>query len=184
MSRTINILLLIFLMAVGINLLGQQKANSKQPVNGKGAKRGVLIPTVYLGNSDYKGGPIQKEQFAILLRQGLTSHDSLGNKYRVIGFDFSYAERKVYEDSIGNLMKMTDFTSEYCPGDTISHDISASGDTSLEGDVILSIYDRIKPGDTVYFDHIMVVKSGRNSLLSISDTTAIAARGIKCAIVK
>jgi len=40
---------------------------------------------------------------------------------------------------------MTDILSEYCPGDTIT------------GNVAYSIFDRSKPGDTVYFDRITVL---------------------------
>ncbi len=183
MSRTSIILLLTFFMVIGVNLSGQQKANSKQPAKGAGNSK-VFNPPVYFGNSDYKGGPIQKEMFAELLMQGLTSHDSLGNKYKVIGFDFSFAEHKVYEDEAGNLMKLVDFASEYCPGDTISRDLSTNSDTTADGEVALSIYNRVKPGDTVYFDHIMVQKRGRNSLLSIPDSVSISGRPIKCVIVK
>jgi hypothetical protein len=181
MSRIIIISFLAFFLAAGLNLSGQQKAGSKPTA--KSAGRKIFIPPVYFGNSDYRGGPIQKERFCELLRQGLSSHDSLGNKYQVIGFDFSYAEQKVYEDSIGNLFKMMDFSSEFCAGDTISRDISTT-DTTVGGDVSLSIYQRIKPGDTVYFDHIMVQKRGANSLLSIPDTVVLAGRAIKSVIVK
>ena len=183
MGRTITIFLPIFLLAVCFNLSGQQKASSKPPANGKATKR-LLMPAVYLGNSDYKGGPITKEKFATLMRQGLTSRDSLGNKYHVVGFDFGYAERKVYEDSVGNLMRVVDFASEYCTGDTLGPDLTRTGDTTTEGEVSYSIYDRAKPGDTLFFDHVMVEKKGRNSLLSIADTVPIAAKGIKCVIVK
>jgi hypothetical protein len=183
MSRTINILLLIFLMVAGINLLGQQKADSRSSGKTKGGIKHMFMPTVYLGNSDYKGGPIQKDKFVALMKQGLTSRDSLGNKYHVVDFDFSYAEKKVYEDSMGNLMRITDFSTERCYGDTLSWNLTESGDTLRDGEVRYGIYDRAKPGDTIYFDHIMVEKRGRNSVLMISDTIPIAARGIKCVIV-
>ena len=146
--------------------------------------RYIFVSCIFDDGSDYKGGPIQKEQFARLLKQGLKSHDSLGNKYRVVGFDFSYAEQKIYEDSIGNLMKMFDFSSEFCKGDSLSRDISTDSDTTADMEVVLSIYKRVKPGDTVYFDHIMLLKQGRNSLLTIPDSVAIAGRPIKCVIVQ
>lgn len=182
MRRTLIILLVACLVSEGGNLSAQQKATAK-PVPKESGRR-MLVPPVYFGNSDYRGGPIQKERFAALLRQGLKSHDSLNNQYRVIGFDFSYAERKVYEDSAGNLMRVVDFTSESCFGDTLSSYMSTDADTSVDKELTLSIYQRVKPGDTIYFDHIKVVRQGRNSLLSIADTVAIAGRGIKSWIVK
>jgi len=174
------ILVTTFCLAIGI-AYAQQKANSKQPSKGH-AK--TFRPPVYFGNSDYKGGPIDKQRFAELLQQGLSAHDSVGNKYKILGFDFGYSEQKIYEDSIGNIMKVMDFSSEYCRGDTISRDIARDGDTTENGDVALSIYHRVKPGDTVYFDNIMLEVSGHNSLLSIPDTIAFAGRPIKCIIVK
>ena len=180
MNRTAVILFLSLMMA-GIHLSGQQKAGSKPAVKGP-AK--MFVPPVYLGESDYKGGPIQPERFSILLKQGLTSYDSLGNHYKIVGFDFSYAERKVYEDSVGTLVKMTDFMSEYYPGNMIGADLATDADTSSDKEVILSLYQRVKPGDTVYFDHIMLNKIGKNSLFSIPDSVAIAGRGIKCVIIK
>jgi len=42
----------------------------------------------------------------------------------VTGFDFSYAEQKLYEDSMGKVVLMIDMSSEYCPGDTLQSDIA------------------------------------------------------------
>ena len=170
-------MLLTFMMAAGIQLSGQQKAGTKTPAK-------PFVPPVYLGESDYKGGPIQKDKFSTLLRQGLSSHDSLGNYYKVYGFDFTYAERKVYEDSVGNLMKLTDLISEHYPGNMIGKDLATDADTSGEGEVMLSLYQRIKPGDTVYFDHIQVTTIGKNSLVPLPDSIPVTARGFRCVIVK
>ncbi|MFI5195821.1 MAG: hypothetical protein ACHQD8_01910 [Chitinophagales bacterium] len=173
MNRTVNILSLVLLIAYGVNLPAQQaakgKADGKQ--QGKGVTR-IFLPPVYLGNSEYKGGPIKKNTFDDLLKQGLTSHDSLGNRYRVVGFQFGYAERNVYEDSVGNLQMLMDYAYEYCPGDTITAAIAAS------------IYDRTKPGDTLYFDRVSVVKYLNNSTQPQSETESFAARGMKFVIVK
>jgi hypothetical protein len=99
---------------------------------------------VFLGRSDKSGGPISKMEFDRLLKQGLTAKDSLGNTYRVDGFSFSYAERNLYEDSVGNLMMLTDYLSEFCPGDTVSPAVSNN------------IYYKTKPGDTAYFEQVKV----------------------------
>jgi hypothetical protein len=138
----------------------------------------AFVPPVYLGNSDYSGGLIKKKVFDSLLRQGLKSRDSLGNTYRPIGFDFSYAERNLYEDSAANLVVLTDFSSEYCTGDTLSADISTSTENAQ------SIYQRTKAGDTAYFDHIKLHILPGNVIFSGRDTLPILGRGMKFVIVK
>ena len=184
MHRKTNIVLLGLLMIISFKSISQQKPTGK--------KTRVFIPPVYLGNSDLKGGPIKKEQFNTLLRQGLTSHDSAGNKYRVVGFDFGYSERRVYEDSVGNIVTMMDYSGEYCKGDTISGDISVTrpsvvkdpfyGDAEKE-DVSRSIYDRVKPGDTVYFYHVVVAKY-LDATNSLPDTAGIMGGNMKFYFVK
>jgi len=174
MNRTVKILFLVLSVAVGLNLWAQQKSNGKADDKGGAmAGKNILLPTVYLGRSEYHGGPIKKEEFDRLLKQGLTSHDSSGNKYKVVAFDFNYGERQLYEDSIGNLKVMVDLVYEHCPGDTITSNVSAS------------IYDRTKAGDTVYIDRVTVVKYLSNkSNKTQPDSAAIGARGMKCVIVK
>ena len=169
MRRSVNIILFVCLAGFCLNLLAQAK-NSKP--------KKLFVPPVYLGNSDYSDGPIKKTLFDSLLKQGLKSHDSLGNIYRVIGFDFSYAERNLYEDSVANLIVLTDFSSEYCPGDTISADISRSTENSE------SIYKRTKGGDTVYFDHIRLSVLPGNKILSANDTLPVLGKGMKFVIIK
>lgn len=183
MSRTVYILLLIFIVAYGLDLSAQQKGK------GKGNEK-IFMPSVYLGHSDKKAGPLQKAEFVNLMKQGLTSHDSLGNNYKVTGFDFSYAEQKLYEDSAGKLVMMVDMSAEYCPGDTLASDIAYNVHTlsspylNDSADIPKGLYDRVKAGDTLYFDHIHLVKAGKNSALSMADTASIAGHGMKFYIVK
>ncbi len=175
MDRSVKVILFIFLLAVGFHLLAQQKSNGKaanaeqSPSNSKKA----LFPTVYLGRSEFKGGAISKAEFDRLLKQGLTSSDSLGNKYKVVDFDFNYIERELFEDSIGNMKVMTEILYEHCKGDTITRNISSG------------IYDRSKPGDTVYIDQVSVVryKPGKGNK-PIFDSVVLGARGIKCILTK
>ncbi len=162
MNRSVKILLLGFLMVAGLKLTGQQKAK-------------VFVPAVYLGKSEFRGGPIKKDEFSNLLRQGLTSHDSSGNRFKVVGFNFGYGERQLYEDSVGNLQVMIDYASEFCPGDTVSDNIARNPNGS--------IYERVKPGDTIYFERVNVVRfSSKNKTLP--DSTAFLGRSLKCWIVK
>lgn len=172
MIRTAKILLPVLMLVFGANLCAQQaakgKADGKQPNNGKK----IIVPMVYLGHSKNTGGPIKKSEFDELLKQGLTSADSLGNNYKVVGFQFSYAERNVYEDSMGNLQMMMDYSYEFCPGDTITSSISSS------------IYDRTKPGDTLYFDRVSLVKLPKKQGDAVSESNPVAGRAMKFYIVK
>jgi hypothetical protein len=116
---------------------------------------------------------ISKEEFDRLLRQGLTSSDSMGNKYKVVDFDFNYIERELYEDSIGNMKVMTEILFEHCKGDTVTSNISSG------------IYDRSKAGDTVYIDQVSVVryKNGKGNK-PVYDSIVMGAKGIKCILTK
>jgi hypothetical protein len=110
----------------------------------------------------------------------------------VIGFDFGYKERNLYEDSLGNPVVMMDYSSEYCKGDTVTSNISKTQKTAitnyLDGDpdandISRGIYERTKPGDTVYFDHIMVAKY-LNGTETVPDNKAIKGRSMKFYFVK
>lgn len=107
-------------------------------------KTSTTVAKTFLGSSGLQGGPITKADFDRYLRQGLTARDSAGTAFEVKEFMFSYAERNLYEDSIGKLMILTDFLSEFCPGDTVTTAVTNN------------IYYKTKPGDTAYFDHIKV----------------------------
>ncbi len=192
MHRTITMLLFALFIIPGEHLSAQQtNPDGKHPLNtAKNAK--VFKPPVYLGHSQFAGGPIKKDMFSDLLRHGLTSQDSLGNKYKVIGFNFGYAERNLYEDSVGNLISMMDYSNEYCPGDTISLDISRTTTTDIKdyldgnpdnNDISRSIYSRAKPGDTIYFDQIHVAKFLNAAQTQLS-SDIIFGRSFKCWIVK
>jgi hypothetical protein len=132
----------VLVLAFGYNLSAQKvKKDNEKP------KEATAVPKIraYLGTSDYSGGLISKRDFDKYLKQGLTAKDSLGNLYQVNGFMFSYGERNLYEDSLGNLMVLTDYLMEWCPGDTVSPAIANN------------IFDKTKPGDTAYIDQIRVL---------------------------
>jgi hypothetical protein len=179
MIRTIRIFLFVFLLAIALDLAAQQSATNKKgakttektPAKSTGTHKFFVIPRTYIGGT-YSGGPITKIEFDQLLKKGFTAHDTLGNNYRIVGFDFTYAERNLYEDSIGNLQVLVDYLNEYCPGDTVSTGISNS------------IYDRIKPGDTVFIDHVQLRALPGNTLFSPGDSLALSGKGMKCVIVK
>lgn len=101
------------------------------------------IPT-YLGKSDKSGGPIPEALFDKLVLEGLTAKDSAGRDFKVTAFVINYGERNLYEDSVGNMMVLTDYLAESCSGDTLSTFLKAN------------ITERSKPGDTVYFEQVLV----------------------------
>jgi len=144
MKRISYILLACFLLPVCANLFAQtaKQTQTVQPSQADTAKKKKIKIPVYLGHSNVSGGKISKKLFDSLAKQGITAKDSLGNYYKVEGFSFTYAELNIYEDSVGNLVPLTDYREEYCEGDTLSANVSAS------------LYQRTKPGDTLYFDQI------------------------------
>jgi hypothetical protein len=135
MRKIINIIVFTVVICTAYSLVAQiDKDKGKLP-------KVKPIP-VYLGKSDYSLSNIPVSTFNNLMKQGLTSRDSLGKPYKVEGFTFTYAERNLYEDSVGKLMIVTDLLSEHCFGDTFS------------AFLINNITHRSKAGDTVYFDNI------------------------------
>ena len=110
---------------------------------------------VFLGNSNISGGDVMltKNEFDSLLAQGLTAKDSAGNPLIFHGFMFTYGERNLYEDEVGKLMILTDLLGEYCPGDTLTRNITAS------------LFERSKRGDTAYIENVQLVDSlGKSKL--------------------
>jgi hypothetical protein len=100
---------------------------------------------VYLGNSNLTGGEISRTIFDSLVGQGIKAIDSAGNVYKIDGFTFTYAEVRLYTDSMANLMWLTDYESEYCKGNL------------LDSNALAAIHDRLKVGDTLYFDNINII---------------------------
>jgi hypothetical protein len=176
MHRIVKILLPVLLLVFSTSLFAQQKVNGKtegqQPGKNSAAPSRVLMPDTYLGRSGRNGGAITKPDFDNLLRQGITSRDSLGNKYKVIGFFFGYGERSLYEDEAGNLQTVRDYLEEYCAGDTITANVSGS------------IYERTKPGDTVYIDRVKVLGYIKKTTQLQPESNEMLSKPMKFAIIK
>lgn len=187
MNRTGSLIVALSMVAC-VSVFAQQKAKSaagtKQPEQ-KAVPRRVLEPQVYLGNSANWGGTIQKNTFRELMKQGLTSKDSMGRQYKIISFNFTYAERNLYEDSVGNLVVKADFSTTYCHGDTLPDVLTRyiPASQSKIGEESPGIYQRVKAGDTVYFDRISVLRYTPNTPLP-ADSLAIMGKGMKFTIVK
>ncbi len=151
------------LLLCGTNVRAQQ---AKQNAGRKGAVK-VFKPGVYLGHGDRCGGQITKAEFDKLMKQGLTAHDSLGKKYKVISFEFTYAERSLYEDSVANLQVLTEYINGMCFGDTLSASIAGT------------LYERTKAGDTAFFDHVQLVRFKNKSSEPMPDSTAFLGKSMK-----
>ncbi len=158
MNRTINIVLLIFFSFLACTIWAQKEKNDDK------AKTPKYPPVYsYLGKSDLKGGSIKKRALDSLLKQGISAKDESGHAYTISEFNFTYGERNLYEDSVGNLKIITDYLLEKCFGD------------SLSAYILNSMADRSKEGDTVYFDKIIVVRP---------DNTTTLSKAMKFAIIK
>jgi hypothetical protein len=112
---------------------------------------GKPVMDVVIGNSNYSGGNISKGEFDANAVHGVRIKNAQGAY--VEGFSFTYGERNLYEDSVGNEKPVTEYLTEYCMGDTLSPIIRNT------------IAQRTKPGDTAYYDDIHIrMPDGRAAL--------------------
>lgn len=163
----------IITIACCASLWAQQKGGVKQGTKTTPAKdttglarKKASRPVVYLGHTGFSGGIITPDEFKAGMKQGISSKDEAGNPLKIIGFTFIYAERRLFEDSAGNLQMMTDFSQEYCPGDTVSTAINNS------------VFDVVKSGDTVFCSQVMIQRKIGN------DVDTIMGKELKCIIRK
>lgn len=140
---------MLCLLAVSLKLAAQKaKGDGKKVAVAAMDEKKPSVMYAYLGRSAVRDGKLSKKVFDSLLKQGITAKDSIGNTYKIDGFMFSYGERVLYEDSVGNLMVLTDMITEYCPGDTLSPALKRS------------MFSRTKAGDTAYIDDVKVQTPG------------------------
>lgn len=140
MKRTLFYFSLSALCLVTISALAQKAKKDAKP-----ATKAAIAPkkeiVVYLGNSTMSNGPVSKPVFDSLMAQGLKVE---GNNGTVSGFSFTYAERGIFEDSVGDPIERVELLTEFCKGDSLTRIIR----NSLPG--------RTKNGDTAFFDRILV----------------------------
>ncbi len=173
MNRIACVLLFGLFLSIGFNATAQkQKKGKSDTAVSKTKPKKFYVPQVYLGDSKQVSGSMAKDELSRLMREGLSAHDSLGNAYTVTGFMFGYSERMLYEDSVGNLVVMTDYLSDYCPGNKLPESVSSS------------IYDRMKAGDTVHFNQVTLRRNAKSGGENGTDLGGIAGRGLKFLIVK
>lgn len=101
----------------------------------------------YMGDKKTQSGTISKAQFDSLIALPLYSVDTGGNTYQCSDFTFTYAERALYQDSLGHPLVTTDYFSTN----------SAAG--RLDSFWLNHIREKSKAGDTAYFDNIAVIDS-------------------------
>lgn len=138
-------------MATCLVSWGQDVQKGTEPDKAK-AKKAAFMPAVYLGNSNFSGGTIKYTEFERLMKEGIYSRDSAGNTYNIIGFDFIYGELGSFEDSLGNPVMLTDYQRSRCKGNKLSSDIVDAG-----------IFTRVKRGDTVAIQEVMLTSNKNNA---------------------
>lgn len=140
------------ILPLGLTLLVSYAfAQSKNTKPKSAAEKAMPRFEAAIGDTgNYSGGNINREQFIDLASQGVRLKDPKGAF--IEGFTFTYGERHLYEDSIGNDKLVTDYLSEYCLGDSLSPIIKNT------------LPYRTKPGDTAYYDGIYVrMPDGRST---------------------
>lgn len=134
-------------LALGLMLFGvasaQKPADAKGSVTKPVAKK-LPEAVVFLGTTALDGGVIPDAVFDSLAHLPITARAKDGSVAQVLGYTLTFAERTLAEDSAGNPILSVDYFSEICTGDTLS--------TVLKN----NIFDRTKPGDTVWYDRIQV----------------------------
>jgi hypothetical protein len=150
MKRTAKFIFICAGLCLAVSLWAQSNKAKTISTSGKDSSNKFHKPPTYpvfLGKSDISGAEltVPKAQFDALMKQGLTAKDSSGQPMKFHGFVFTYGERQLYEDSVGNLIVLTDLLTEYCFGDTLSSNITRS------------LFERTKKGDTAYIDDIQLV---------------------------
>jgi len=168
MIQRLRYLLLAVMVLATANLIARQVKASA----GKSTPVKVFKPGVYLGSTGLNSGTLHKGEVEKMLHELVTSHDSTGKKYKVVAFDFTYMDRNLYEDSVGNLIVVPDYLNQHCHGDSIPSEITAN------------LKDRVKGGDTIFYYNVQVVRYQPKTNLPMPDSTAFLAKSMKFAIVK
>ena len=157
------VLFILFIsFSIGYAAYAQKKAKP-EPVLGAAAAKKYPPVFTYLGKAQLKGGNISKSDLLNNIKQGLKAKDESGTLYTILNFNLTYGERNLYEDSVGDLKMMTDYQLIKCMGDSV---ITLT---------INDIADRLKEGDTLYFDKIIVNRA---------DNTTTQSKSLKFGIIK
>lgn len=171
-SKTVKIVVLLTALVWCASVWAQKKppvknnkAAAAEVLRDTASKKKAVKPLVFVGQSDFAGGTIAPLDFLALIRQGLTAKDATtGALLRVIGFNFMYAERRLYENEKGDMSMQTEFSTIYTNG------------SMLDTGIISGLAETLKSGDTIFINQVMVErKSG-------SKTDTILGKEVTCAM--
>lgn len=135
-------------LALTFTFFGAARAQMRAEASVKDAKPVVVkkVPevAVFLASTTIDGGVIPDHVFDSLARQPITARDKNGQPAQIVSYTLTFAERTLVEDSAGSPMLAVDYFSEICNGDTLSAVLRNN------------LFDRTKPGDTVWYERIQV----------------------------
>jgi hypothetical protein len=154
---------LLLVLLAGVSLTGVYAQNVKKKKGGEVTQKEVPKPLAGLPLSWgervlQEAEKISAPLFQALMQKPLSVTTGAG---LVQGFAFTYAERALYEDSVGNPLILTDYMTEYCFGDTLSKNIK------------LLLPSRVKAGDTVYIANVKVQPAEGKTVLGRSTRIVI-----------
>lgn len=152
MKRGAQILLLFAGAFAALTVLADEKDQAKDK---KRQPKPVPL-SVYFGSSHIDSAAVKKPLFDSLITQELTCTDSNGRVFNVTQFRFTFCERVLYEDSVGNPLLLTDYHAEFAIDNKLD---------DFQRDVLLR---RAKPGDTLIIEKIT---------LEAADSTKAGAHG-------
>lgn len=152
--------LFVFFLLLGCCVLtttadAQKKQVQKKTVKSKTAASGktAVLLNVTLGKSAIADSVMTPEEFNRRVQEGLKVANPEFPNALVNGFDFTYMERNIYEDSVGNFIQVVDVLTERCPGDTFT----AVAKSAMRY--------RAKAGDTALFNNMqLLLPDGRTGI--------------------
>lgn len=171
--RSLNIIVAIAASVACFSVQAQKKPATKKAGIKPGtnevlrdttAKKKIVKPSVFVGTSDFAGGTIAPTEFLSLIRQGITAKDGSGSQLRVLGFNFVYAERRLFENEQGEMSMQTELSTLYNKGD------------KLDTGIISGLSETLKSGDTIFISQVMVEKRTGNK------TDTILGKEVTCAM--
>ena len=145
---------LLLALLAGISLTVAYAQNTKKKgveiAKKEGPKTITGIPLSWGGKALLESEKVNAALLRDLMQKSLTVTSGIGS---INGFSFTYAERAMYEDSLGNPLPLTDYMTEYCFGDTLSKNIK------------LLLPAKVKAGDTVYIADVKVQQAAGKPVL-------------------
>lgn len=149
--RLFSFVLCLATIAFHSNSFAQQKHTQKKTTQSKTtttSSKVAVILNVTLGNTSIGDSVMTPEEFNRRVAEGMRVKNPEFPDAKVNGFDFTYLERNIYEDSVGNFIPVVDVLTERCPGDTFTHV------------AINAMKYRAKAGDTAVFNNMQLLLPG------------------------